>query len=349
MRVLHVDSAREWRGGQVQLLQLAMSQAEHDEVAMAMPSDSALLPAGRRAGLRVFPVPFRGALRGTAALRSAASAWEPELLAAHTPHALTHALRLGLPVVAHRRVDFVPRWWGASRLRAAAGVIAVSEAVRSILLQRGVRRVTVVPDGVADPAPSSADPRRANGLVDVPLLVSVGALVPHKGHAVLVEALTRLPGVHVVVLGEGPQRRLLEDRAARCGIAHRVHWLGQRSDVAEWRAVADVVVHPSLQEGLGQAVIEALLQGCAVVATAAGGIPEAIADRGVLVAPGDAVALAHGIERALQGRDALQSSATTARAALRARFGVAQLVAGTRAAYAGFLQAASPIPSAARE
>src|SRR5688572_4747188 len=147
MRVLHVDTAREWRGGQVQLRVLARSRDVTQ--AVAVPEDAPLAAALAADGVAVHPVAFRGELRGTAGLRAAIRSFAPDVVAAHTAHALAHALRSSeVPVVAHRRVDFRPNVIGVARLRRVARVIAVSGAVRSVLAAAGVdpARVDVVYD-----------------------------------------------------------------------------------------------------------------------------------------------------------------------------------------------------------
>jgi glycosyltransferase involved in cell wall biosynthesis len=114
---------------------------------------------------------------------------------------------------------------------------------------------------------------------------------------VLIRALPHLPGVHAVVAGEGPERAALLDLARREGVADRLHLLGWRSDTASLLAAADLLVCPSRHEPLGNVVIEAWSARRPVVAAAADGPRELIADGGdgVLVALEDPQVLAHGI------------------------------------------------------
>lgn len=293
---LHVTTRREWRGGEQQLLHLAAATGP-----VACPPDAALaarLPPGH---LR--PVAFRGGWVGRAGLRAAvAGEGRLDLLAVHDANALRLALGLGPPVVAHRRVDFAVSWFAARRLRACAGVVAVSEAVRTVLRQAGVDRVEVVRDGVEPPA-GAADPglRAELGLPPgARLVVAVGALVPHKDHATLVRALPELPGVHVALLGEGPLAAPLRALAAASHVAGRLHLPGFRTDVGRWVRSADAVAHPSREEGLGQAVLEAVAAGAAVVVSDAGGLPE-IEGVAARFPRGDAAALAAALRRALSG------------------------------------------------
>jgi glycosyltransferase involved in cell wall biosynthesis len=338
MRVLHVDTAREWRGGQVQLQALALSRDA--EQAVAVPEDAPLSAALVADGVTVQPVAFRGELRGTAGLRAVVRTFVPDVVAAHTAHALAHALRASdVPVVAHRRVDFRPNAVGVGRLRRAARVIAVSHAVRSVLVAAGVDpdRVDVVYDGVDPPGPSG----RRTTLREVlgvgrhtPVVLAVGALVEHKGHATLVDALALLPGVHAAVAGEGPLRTALLRRAARAGVADRFHLLGTRDDVPDLLKTTDVVCHPSWEEGLGQAVLEALLTGAAVVGSRAGGLPEILHGRGVLVTPRSAAELAVALEQTLTDPVSFRRAAEASFEELRSVFSTSRMISGTIAAYA---------------
>jgi glycosyltransferase involved in cell wall biosynthesis len=225
--------------------------------------------------------------------------------------------------VVHRRVDFPPRHpW---KYRTVAATVAVSRAVADILGRAGVRRVHVVHDGVA-PVPS-APPM----ILDLPRPIwgAAGALVPHKGHVHLIEALARLPG-SVVLAGEGPLRGALLARARELGLAERVRLLGPVSEMGAFFAAIDVFVHPSVEEGLGQVVIEALGAGCRVAATTAGGIPEVAEGVAVLARPADAVSLATAMLDALR-RDPGEGRARAA------EYSVERMVAGTSAVYAGVL------------
>jgi glycosyltransferase involved in cell wall biosynthesis len=100
-----------------------------------------------------------------------------------------------------------------------------------------------------------------------------------------------------VLIGDGPEHDNLRNQADRLGIGSRVHLLGQRPDVEDLVADLDVVVFPSLSEGLPIALLEAWCLARPVVATAVGGIPETLSDgeNGRLVPPADADALARSV------------------------------------------------------
>jgi glycosyltransferase involved in cell wall biosynthesis len=141
----------------------------------------------------------------------------------------------------------------------------------------------------------------APAVLDLPrgarIVLALGRLHRNKAFDVLVRALPQLPGVHVVIAGEGPERVALLDLARREGVTDRLHLLGWRTDTASLLAAADLLVCPSRHEPLGNVVIEAWSARRPVVAASAEGPRELIADGddGLLVTLEDPQALAHGI------------------------------------------------------
>lgn len=351
MKVLHVDTGREWRGGQTQLLHLLRNHEGPAHV--ALPPDAPIREAIEATGATVHAVAFDGPLRGSRALGQVIAEVQPDVVAAHTSHAHNHALlaRAGKPVVVHRRVDFKPGRLSRVKYRAADGYVAVSRAVADILVEAGVDsdRIDVVHDGV-EPSPflAEVDRARARALLgvpeDAPLIGAVGALVPHKGHIHLVEAMAWIDNkrqdVWCVIAGEGPERAALQAKIDEWGIGGRTKLLGQRDDVAQWLGALDVFAHPSVEEGMGQAVVEAALTGVPVVASSAGGIPEVIQDMqtGILTPPGDGAALSRALIAALRGRERALDRAVRARQAMQERFTPATMAQRTFEAYRRYVR-----------
>jgi glycosyltransferase involved in cell wall biosynthesis/SAM-dependent methyltransferase len=207
--------------------------------------------------------------------------------------------------------------WAIERVvhRRARGLIVLSHAFGEMLVARsGVRPelVHVVRPGVDLERFSPGDraaARRQLGLPEDRLVVlTARRLVPRMGIDVLLDAVARL-GEHdvlLLVVGDGEQRPALEEQARRLGIEQRVRFLGKVSDdelVAAYRA-ADVAATPSLAfEGFGLVVLEALACGTPVVGSAVEGLKEALEgfDPSLLVAPGDADALAERLRGQLPG------------------------------------------------
>jgi glycosyltransferase involved in cell wall biosynthesis len=244
----------------------------------------------------------------------------------------------GLPVIAWvrgftgenwkvRLYESLDRWF----LRRVPVVVAVSHGTAEMLRQIGVprERLHVVPNAVL-PAPAAVRPAALRDELGIPeraaLLVAAGRLSPEKGQAVLVESLPVLVArgldVHAVLLGDGPDREALAALARRMGVETRVHLPGFRRDVLSCLAAADVVVNPSLTEGLPNVVLEAMSVGAPVVATAVGGVPELIRDgsTGWLVAAGEPGALAAAIAGVLADRGLARNVGLEARATVEAGF-----------------------------
>jgi glycosyltransferase involved in cell wall biosynthesis len=138
----------------------------------------------------------------------------------------------------------------------------------------------------------------------------IGALGPEKrvGDAIL--AVAALPGAHLLVAGDGPDRAALEQHAADRA-PERVHFAGMLPGPADALAAADVVVLPSRTEGMPGVLIEAGLSGVAAVATDVGAVAQIVRDgeTGLLVRPGDVSGLTAALRRALSQRERLGRSA----------------------------------------
>jgi glycosyltransferase involved in cell wall biosynthesis len=134
-----------------------------------------------------------------------------------------------------------------------------------------------------------------------PVLAIIGRMHPVKGHRALLSMLPAIvrgcPGALLVVIGDGPERGPSEALAQDLGMARHVRFLGRRADVPRLLAAVDLVLMPSQSEGLGLAAIEALAASRPVIAFAAGGLPEVVADRvnGRLVPAGDCDAFAAAV------------------------------------------------------
>jgi len=322
-RLVHVDTERGWRGGQVQLeafLHATRDAFEHHLVVpLRSPWEERLPP-----GVELHRLPLWGRRMGRRDLRDRLHSLAPHAIGVHTAHAL--ALVEGpWPQVVHRRVDFVPSRWALRRLRRAARVLAVSRAVAELLRTRGVERVRVVHDGVDHDVPVAAAPSR-------PRLLAVGALVPHKDHATLLRAMVHVP-VPLDIAGEGPLRPRLQRRIRRLGLEERVRLLGSVDDVPFRLTEASALVHPSKEEGLGQVVLEAMARGVPVVASRAGGLPEAVGADGLMVPVRDPAALAAALNHVLSEGGRFRKHLASVHPARARRFGLDGMVSATASAY----------------
>jgi glycosyltransferase involved in cell wall biosynthesis len=183
----------------------------------------------------------------------------------------------------------VPRRLIQRAIQDADALIAVSVGLKDGLVKLGAPpgKVTVLRNGVdldafrpipdGDPADRAAI-RRALGVGPGPLLVSVGHLIPRKGHDHVIRALPLLPGHALMVLGDGPERDALLKLAQEIGVADRVHMLGARphAELPRYYGAADALVLASSREGWANVLLEAMACGTPVVASPAWGSREAV-------------------------------------------------------------------------
>jgi glycosyltransferase involved in cell wall biosynthesis len=168
---------------------------------------------------------------------------------------------------------------------------------------------------------------------------SVGWLTPVKGHRFLIEAVARLkpkyPAVHLLLIGSGGLRDELRQLAVRLGIESSVEWLGMRTDVPECLGAMHCFVQPSLNEGMGRALVEAMAAARPVVASRVGGIPAIVEDRrtGLLVPPGDPEALANAIAELIERPNWAGTLALAARERIDASFSVPAMVRAIETVY----------------
>jgi glycosyltransferase involved in cell wall biosynthesis len=226
--------------------------------------------------------------------------------------------------------------------------IAVSHAAARHLIERkrvSQSKVRVIHNGrdFSRYRPLGAETRAriraALGIGAGPALLAVARLDEQKGHRYLLDAAARLsarwPELVVLLAGEGPLEAALRGQSARLGIERRVRFLGYRADVPELLHAADVVVLPSLYEGLPLVAIETLAAARPLVATAVDGTPEAVADAktGLLVAPGDGAALAGAIGRMLEDPTLAARMAAAGRESVRENFALERQIEQTIAVY----------------
>ena len=351
MRVVHVDSASGWRGGQNQVLLTAQGMAARGHaVVLACQRGGMLEARAREAGLDVRPLSFRGDLWPGAAwgLASLLRGFRADVAQLHDPHAvsagvLAHALGVRTKLVATRRVDFHMRSWLSRRkYRMAAPVITVSQAIARVLEADGFfpRDVRVVYEGVPDrsPQPGGREALRDLGVPDDALVVgNVAALTDHKDHETLLAAavgvVARVPSARFVIVGDGELRAPLEARAQALGLRDRCVFAGFRTDLDRLIPAFDVFCLSSRMEGLGTSLLDAMAFGRPVVATRAGGIPEAVADgvTGRVVPPRDASGLADALAGVLRDGPTRAALGAAGRQRFLERFTAERMVEGTLA------------------
>jgi glycosyltransferase involved in cell wall biosynthesis len=174
---------------------------------------------------------------------------------------------------------------------------------------------------------------------DDPVLLVLARLEPQKGHRVLLEALVyvrrEFSRIRLVCAGDGCLRQELEQQARALGLQEAVRFVGFRSDVADWFAMADISVLPSFYEGLPLVALESLAAGKPMVATAVDGTNEVVVNErtGLTVPPGDPEQLAEAIIRLLRQPEWAKGLASAGCEWVRGNFSEEQQVKSTQELY----------------
>jgi glycosyltransferase involved in cell wall biosynthesis len=313
LKILHIDPETNWGGGEAQVFGLLgyLSARGHRNDLLAHP-DGVLFAKCQQLDVRLRPFSMRNDLdlRPVPPLRRLIRSEHYDIVHFHTKRA--HALSLWLPrtdgrpkYVVTRRMDYPEqRNWYTNCLynRRVDGVVAISQMISDLLVKAGVdhRKIQRIPSGV-DLGRFERACERAPKNINVVGCAAV--LEERKGLGFLLEAAALLQAdrmdLRYLIAGAGPLRRQLEQQAAHLGLADAVDFLGFVEDTARFLESVELFVMPSLHEGLGVAVLEAMAAGKAVVASRVGGLTESVIDgvTGILVPPRDAAALASAIAR----------------------------------------------------
>ena len=200
------------------------------------------------------------------------------------------------------------------------------------------------PDAFLGGADDGADVRAELGVpADTPLVGVVGRLTEQKGHVYLLDAFTgviqALPAAHLLVVGDGELRSALERQAARLGLYGSVTFTGRREDVPRIMMALDVLVMPSLWEGFGLVLLEAMAAAKPVVASRVSAIPEIVVEgeTGLLVPPKDPENLSRALLALLRDLARAREMGQRGRQRLEQQFTVARMVEQTQAVYEGLV------------
>lgn len=348
LKIIHLDTGPDLRGGQQQLLMLARGLRErgHEQI-IATLEGSALEARARQDGWRVFALPPHDLVHalGILQLRQIVGKEAFQILHAHDGkgQALSWFASAGTNArrVASRRVTFLPARTLDTRMkygRTCDAVIAVSRYVRQLLVDSGVpeSRVEVIPDGVEIPEalPNEAARIRMrakwNCGVQEFIVGQMSAPTNEKGQNIARDALTllktSLPQARMMLaIAVSPGQVLLRDSPmqpspppSQAGVKYDSRPAGRfvvPENHLDFFAGLDLYIMPSLAEGLGSSALLAMAHGVPVVASRVGGLPEIVEDgvTGWLVPSGDPSALAAAIANAASNRPRLREMGAIAR------------------------------------
>ena len=352
---MHIDSETGWGGGQAQVSALCSHLVSRGhEVTIVCRPGSALGTWAERQGIPYFSVQMSSILsvRSVWKMRSVMARECPDVVHLHASraHVLgSAAARLaGVPLaVATRHMDLPVKiiWPNTSAYnRWVRVVVAISQAVKDALVDSGVdpARIRLIESGAdverfagAEPDPGLRDSLDAKS--EAFTVCTAATLAEGKGIRYLIEALSMLTGegkrVHLVGAGEGKKRAELEQFARELDVS--ASFVGFRKDMPEVLASVDAFVMPSLAEGLGIAVIEAMAAGKPVVASAVGGLRESVIDgeTGFLIPSRDPRALADALAKLIDSPGRVSSFGAAGQARARERYSLTRMAERNEALY----------------
>jgi len=248
-------------------------------------------------------------------------------------------------IIPHLRIDLAERF---------AKIIAVSSHVRRRIVDNvrvPANKVVVIPNGVEAEefanVPLSPFFERCTIGPEVPIIGTVGRMVPEKGHKFLVQAAALLiakhPDLRLVIVGDGPLRLAIANQAFALRIGSHVMLAGRRKDVSGFLGRFDVFVLPSIDDDMPLVLLEAMAARRPIVATRVGSIPEVVRHgaTGLLVPPAAPQALADAIEKLLTDRRCANQVATMAQRVVREDYSAEEMTRSIEAVYAEVLEGRS--------
>jgi glycosyltransferase involved in cell wall biosynthesis len=346
MRVVHVESGRYLYGGARQVGYLIAGLDRHGvENVLVCPPDHALAEHGARVERHEVPMYGDLDLGMVRRLRRAFTELKPDVVHVHSRRGADLfaglACRGNRAALLTRRVDNPElRAYARFKYRPYRFVVAISRAVHDELCGPGgidaarVRTVaSAVDTDVFRPEPSARERvLRAFELGDDAFIIGICAqLIARKGHELFLRCLPAIVrsrrNVRVLCFGRGPLSARLQRLAAELELGQHVQFPGFRDDLPGLLPGFDLLVHPPRREGLGLAVLEAMAAEVPVVATAVGGIVDAVTDgqEGLLVPWGDAARLAGAVERMIDDAAARKQMGAAGRVRAERDFSIARM------------------------
>jgi glycosyltransferase involved in cell wall biosynthesis len=343
MRIVHTESSLGWGGQEIRILSESQGLiARGHQVRIICPREARIHDEAGRRSVPVTPLPVgRKNAHGVLAMRGWLMANACDVVNTHSSTdswlvaLAAKAVKVPPAIIRTRHIsaavpDNAPTRWLYQR--AAKRIVTTGESIRRALIDvNGFAPDSIIsiPTGIDGERFRPGDrlaARRALTLPENLVLVGIVAtLRSWKGHRYLLEAIADLPpSIGLAVVGDGPQRAALEKQVETLGLRARVWMPGNRDDVLPWLHALDLFALPSYaNEGVPQALVQAMMTGLACVTTNAGSIGElAVHEETALVVPGQEVAPLRDALARLSGDEGLRARlGKAAREACLARYG----------------------------
>ncbi len=355
MHIVHTEASQGWGGQELRILSEAKGVQERGHrVTLLAPAVSRIYAAAPDWGLAVEAMPFeKKSLSGLMALRSWLQRHSVDLVNTHSSidSWLTALARLTLPnrqrpaVVRTRHIsapvgrNLTSRWL---YLKGADRVVTTGEQLRLDLIQRlegEEGHFVSIPTGVdltrfnSESTRTKAEMRDELGIpLDAQVLGIIATLRSWKGHDDLLGAFEQLreawPKLYLVIAGDGPRYQRIQERIQTNALGDRVKLLGQRQDVPDLMAALDIFLLPSYaNEGVPQAIMQAMAMELPVISTSVGAIGELLTheETGLMVTPRDVAEIAQAIRRLLEDGSLRMACGKAGRQRVEARFSLEQM------------------------
>lgn len=362
MRIVHTEASCGWGGQEIRILTEAQGLiGRGHQVSLLCPAEAPILREAARHGVPAEALPIgRKNLRGLLALRRWLKDHPVDIINTHSSTdswlaALSCALGAGGPAIVRTRhisaavpTNVATRWLYGS---ATDHIVTTGEKLRAQLINQNgfaAERITSVPTGIDTARFKPADRaavRRELGLDEgVRYLGIVATLRSWKGHEYLLDAFATLAARdwRLLVIGDGPRRQALEAAVTRLGLDQRIRFVGHQRNSERWLQALDLFCLPSYaNEGVPQALLQAMLVGLPIVTTPVGSITEAVSDgeTALVVPPRDPQALAAALCLLMDDPELAGRLGTAARKAALARFSLDAMLDAMEHVFVRVLQA----------
>ncbi|MEI6125894.1 MAG: glycosyltransferase family 4 protein [Pseudomonadota bacterium] len=233
--------------------------------------------------------------------------------------------------------------------------IAVSEAVRLFTIRQvhlSPDKIVTIYNGIALEPAVQDKPCSFTADKNLTSILLAGRFEQQKGHAVLIHALTHLlpraQNIKAYFFGEGPDEACIKDMVKREGISDAVVFMGVVEDILPYMQQMDIVVLPSLWEGLPNVLLEAMAAGRPVVASRIDGVAEVVIDgrTGLLFEPGNAEALAEALRSLIRNKELAEAMGRAGRERVKIKFSLEKNLQETMALYQTMLRGHSSLSPA---
>jgi len=354
MKVMHVEAGRHLYGGAKQVLHIIEGLNElgvknvlvcppQSDIASQVESPTELDEVVMKGDLDIFLV-WR--------LLKSIQKHDPDIVHLHSRRGADvfggMAAKLAhVPAVLSRRVDNPEsEWVSKHKYGLYEHVITISEAIKRVLLsqQVDVEKISCVHSSIVAsefqfPAQRARFKDEFGVSEDALVIGMIAQLIKRKGHRYLLEVLPTLvqkyPDLQVVIFGQGPLDKELQQHFSDSGLNSHVTFAGFRTDLPRWLGCLDLVVHPVDMEGLGVSLLQAAAAGVAIVGSNAGGVPEVVrhGDNGLIVEPGDTEHLERAIDELLSDPNRRKVMGENGKLIVSSDFSVEKMVVGNLDVY----------------